>query len=90
MIVSKLKCSLHTIVTIVTYFTRAIEAQYHKHVCHTMYLGKKCFFHIISQKKCALGKTPLLPLGHAQSAFIDQRFPNMIQRLFADVIHDAI
>ena len=52
--------------------------------------GKKCFFHIISQKKCALGKTPLLPLGHAQSAFIDQRFPNMIQRLFADVIHDAI
>jgi hypothetical protein len=24
------------------------------------------------------------------SAFIDQRFPNMIQRLFADVIHDAI
>jgi hypothetical protein len=34
--------------------------------CHTMYLGKKCFFHIISKKKFALGKTPLLPLGHAQ------------------------
>jgi hypothetical protein len=24
------------------------------------------------------------------SAFIDQRFPNMVQRLFADVIHDAL
>ncbi len=24
------------------------------------------------------------------SAFIDQRLPNMVQRLFADVIHDAI
>ena len=24
------------------------------------------------------------------SAFIDQRFPNMVQRLFPDVIHDAI
>ena len=23
------------------------------------------------------------------SAFIDQRLPNMVQRLFADVIHDA-
>jgi hypothetical protein len=24
------------------------------------------------------------------SAFIDQRLPNMVQRLFADVIHDVI
>jgi hypothetical protein len=24
------------------------------------------------------------------SAFIDQRFPNIVQRLFPDVIHDAI
>ena len=24
------------------------------------------------------------------SAFIDQRLPNMVQHLFADVIHDAI
>jgi hypothetical protein len=25
-----------------------------------------------------------------RSVFIDQCFPNMVQRLFADVIHDAI
>ena len=33
--------------------------------CHTMYLGKKCFFFTLLQKHCTLGKTPLLPLGHA-------------------------
>jgi hypothetical protein len=33
--------------------------------CHTMYLGKKFFFFTLLQKHCTLGKTPLLPLGHA-------------------------
>ena len=39
--------------------------------CHTMYLGKKFFFSHYLKKKCALGKTTLLPLGHAQSWFVD-------------------
>jgi hypothetical protein len=34
--------------------------------CHTMYLGKKWGFFTLFKQKCALGKTPLLPLGHAQ------------------------
>jgi hypothetical protein len=43
--------------------------------CHTMYLEKKCFSHYF-KKKCTLGKTPLLPLGHAHNCmlFIGNRY----------------
>ena len=35
--------------------------------CHTIYTEKKCLFHIIASKKCALGKIPFLLLRHAQN-----------------------
>ena len=63
----KIKIVLYTQLSQLSYIS--LELSKHNIItmcCHTMYLGKKCFFHIISKKKCALGKTPLLPLGHVQ------------------------